>query len=81
MIPVDVSEELKDLFKVYTDAEKHLKQKEDSALDSLTSYMKRYMDAQEERKKISRKLAILTAKMKDVESEEDCDCCDEEDDE
>lgn len=80
MIPVDVSDELKDLFKVYTDAEKHLKAKEGSALETLTSYMKRFVEAQEERKKITHKLAILTQKMKDVEPEEDSDCGDEEDD-
>lgn len=81
MIPVDVSEELKDLFKVYTDAEKHLKQKELSAHDSMTSYMKRYLEAMEERKKISQKLEVLTQKMRDVETEEENDDCDEEDDE
>ena len=63
VIGVDVSEELKDLFKVYTDAEEHLSQKEKQALETMTSCMKRYLEAQEERKKVTLKLNSLKHKL------------------
>lgn len=63
---VDVRDELSDLCKVYMDAEEHLKSREACALDQLTNAMKRYMDIQEERKKVSLKLSNLKAKMCDT---------------
>jgi len=83
VIGVDVSEELKDLFKVYTDAEEHLKQKEQQALETVTSCMKRYIAAQDERKTVTQKLNGLKQKLAqgapapEQKDEED----DEEDDE
>lgn len=76
---VDISEELKDLLKVYTDAELHLKSKEDQALSSLESVMKRYMDAKEERKKVTLKLNTLKYKLGKSEPCDECDECDEDD--
>lgn len=71
---IDVGEELKDLLKIYTDAEEHLKQKEASALEVLTSYMKRYVEAKEERMKVSMKLYNLKLKLTSGKKEE----CEEE---
>ncbi len=71
LLSIDVSEELKDLMKVYTDAEEVLVGKEKSALDLATSYMKRYIEAQEERKKISHKLSSLKHKMSKKEEREE----------
>lgn len=83
VIGVNVSEELKDLLKVYIDAEDHLRKKEEDALNSLSYQMKKFLEVQEEHKKISDKLKALVNKMKSV-SQEPCDECDEgneEDDE
>jgi hypothetical protein len=74
---IDVGEELKDLLQVYTDAEVHLKEKEASALEVLTSYMKRYVEACDERKKVSSKLYNLKlklAKPRQEEEDEDEEC-------
>jgi len=71
---VDVSEELKDLLKVYTDAEEHLKRREAEALSSVTDYMKRYIKIQDERKEISNKLSTLMSKIAPPK----CDACDED---
>lgn len=83
MIGVDVSDELKDLFKVYTDAEEHLLSKEKSALESVESVMKRYLDAKEERKKVSQKLNALKQKLAAGQppKQEECDCDEDEDEE
>ncbi len=75
MMGVEVSEELKDLLQVYTDAEKHLKVKEEDALQTLTAYMKRYTEVSDERKKISKKLENLKAKLAPPQ----CQGCGEED--
>lgn len=63
VVSVDVSDELKDLLKVYTDAEEHMLIKEKSALEGVECVMKRYLDAKEERKKVSLKLTSLKSKM------------------
>lgn len=63
IIGVDVSEELRDLLKVYIDAEEKLKSIEADALASLTYEMKRFLAAQDKRKEISYKLHILKAKI------------------
>ncbi len=76
-IGVDVSDELKDLLKVYTEAEEHLKTKEVNARDMLDGYMTRYLDAKKERREVTEKLHILKAKLTPPK----CPGCDEEDDE
>ncbi len=83
MIPIDVSDELKDLLKVYSDALKHLDKKETDAFDTLYSYMKRFMEVHEERKKVMNKLNTLDSKIKKVATCPDCagDEYDEGDDE
>lgn len=72
---VDVEEELRDLHKVYIDAEEHLKNREANALDQATFAMKKFIDVQEERKKVSKKLSKLKDKMCDLS---DCKHEDEE---
>ncbi len=76
MVGIDVEDELKDLLKVYTDAEEHLKRKEADALSTLSGYMKRFLDIQEERKKVTDKLQTLKAKMTHA-----CEGCDEDEEE
>lgn len=78
VIGVDVSDELKDLLKVYTDAEEHLLSKEKSALESVESVMKRYLEAKEERKKVSQKLNSLKQKLA---AGKPCPSCEDEEDE
>lgn len=70
---VNVTEELNDLLRVYTDAEEHLKDKEEQALSSLEGAMKRYLNAKEERSKMTQKLSVLTQKMSMAEEEEEDD--------
>lgn len=82
VIGIDVSDELKDLLKVYTDAEEHLLSKEKSALEAVESVMKRYLEAKDERRKVSAKLNSLKQKMAAGQSPKDEDCdCDEDDEE
>lgn len=84
VIGLDVSDELKDLLKVYIDAEEHLLGKEKSALEGVEALMKRYLEAKDERKKVSQKLNNLKMKLAAGQAprQEDCDCDeDEEDDE
>lgn len=83
MIGVDVSDELKDLLKVYTDAEEHLLQKEKSALESVESVMRRYLEAKDERKKVTQKLNALKQKLAAGQppKQEECDCDEDEDEE
>ena len=71
MIGIDISDELKDILKVYTDAEEHLLRNEKSALEIVTSNMKRYIQAQDERKNVSNKLTILKEKLAHGESVRD----------
>jgi len=78
MISVNVDDELEDLLKVYTDAEEHLSQKEKQALETMTSCMKRYLDAQEERRKVTLKLNTLKHKLEVGQREEEVE--DEEQD-
>lgn len=77
MAGIDVSDELKDLMKVYTDAEQHLIKKEKDALDQWTLYSRRYIDISDERKKVTEKLSTLKAKM-DYSNKAAC-CNDDED--
>ena len=71
----DFFDELKDLLSVYTDAEECLLSEERSALDVLTEHMERYLEAQEERKKVSQKLNALKRKIDAGQR----DCYDEDD--
>lgn len=77
MNTIDISEELADLMKVYTEAEEHLKKKEAGELETMNNYMRRYMQVQDERRKVTDKLNALKHKME----RKACDECDEEDDE
>lgn len=81
VVGIDVSDELKDLLKVYTDAEEHLLSKEKSALESVENVMKRYLEAKDERKKVTQKLNALKQKMAAGQppQQEDCDCDEDED--
>jgi tRNA uridine 5-carbamoylmethylation protein Kti12 len=74
-VGVDVTEELKDLVKIYGEAEEHLKEKEESSLSQLVRFMKQFIEIQDERKRISQKLAGLTNKLRphDHEDEEEDD--------
>jgi len=80
---IDVSDELRDLLKVYTDAEAHLLSREKSELDVMTVYMKRYLEIQGERKKVTDKLSCLKKKIADGQApkQEDCDCGEGEEEE
>jgi len=73
---VDVKEELEDLHKVYMEAEEHLKHREANALEQATFAMKKFLEVQEERKKISNKLSNLKTKMCGLS---DCEHEDEDD--
>ncbi len=63
MVGVDVSDELNDLLRVYSDAEEHLKKNEANALESMTHCMKRYLEVMEERKKLTQKIKTLELKL------------------
>ncbi len=80
MMGIDIGEELKDLLKVYTDADAHLGRKEKQALDNLVNYMKCFIEVHEERKKVFYKLANLKQKIDMGSKCEDCDGEDEGDD-
>ena len=82
MMAVDVSAELADLLKVYTDALQHLENKEKQSFDSLIGYMERFIDAHKETKKVANKLANLKSKLSLKQKGcEDCDEDEEGDDE
>lgn len=78
---IDISVELDDLLKVYTDSEEHLKQKEQQVLEVLTVQMKRYVSVQEDRMKVSKKLEALKCKLSSGKPCSDCDEDDQEGDE
>lgn len=59
----DITEELKDLLKVYTDSEDSLKKREDGDLATMQYHMKRYLKSYEDRVKVSEKLSKLKSKM------------------
>lgn len=80
MVGIDIGDELKDLLKVYTDAEAHLGRKEKNALDALVNFMKTFIETHEERKKFSRKLENLKTKLSAGQKCEDC-CHDDDEDE
>jgi hypothetical protein len=63
MFGIDISEELKELLRVYTDAEQHLINKEKSALEAMTYNMKKYLEAQEQRQKLTDKITALNKKI------------------
>lgn len=67
---VDVGDELKDLLRVYVDAEENLRGREAQHLETMTHCMKRYLEAKDERIKISSKLHTLKEKMKKVNNGE-----------
>ncbi len=73
MVDIDITDELKDIHKVYTDGEAHLRQKETEFLSTLAIYMKKYLDVREERIKVSNKLGALNNKFKNP-----CDECGED---
>jgi len=77
MSGIDVSEELKDLYKVYSDAHTHLESKEKDQLCNLVGNMKKFIEVYEERKKVASKLSNLKGKLTSACSE----CEDEGDDE
>ena len=68
---IDVDDELKDLLKVYGDAEENLKAREAQNLETLSHSMKRYLESKEERLKISFKLSNLKEKLKKAKNEEE----------
>ncbi len=72
-LAVNVTDELKELLKVYTDAEDHLKRKEADKLNSLTIYMQSYLNAQEKRKEYTEKLKNLQSKLAPKENCDDCE--------
>ncbi len=75
-LAVDVSDELKDLLNVYTNAEDHLRRKKEDSLKNLTHFMKRYLHDEEEYKKVVDKLESLKSKINPTEEkskEEDGD--------
>lgn len=78
MMGVDIGEELKDLLKVYTDADAHLGKKEKQVLDNLVNYMKSFISVHEEKRKVCNKLANLKQKLEMGSKCEDCG--DDEDD-
>jgi hypothetical protein len=63
MIAVNVSEELKELLKVYMDAEKHLEQRERQETENLVYTMEKFIKVYKERQKVSTKLYALKKKM------------------
>jgi hypothetical protein len=74
---IDVSEELADLWKVYTDAYEHLKTREEQSISTLVLYMKHFIEIYEEKKSIGHKLNTLSYKVKAGSSDDE----DEGDDE
>lgn len=72
---VDVSEELNVLLQTYTDAEIHLKTKEEEALRVLNGHMARYLVLQKKREDMSIALSNLKEKMN---LSDECDECGEE---
>ncbi len=76
---VNVTQELKDLLKVYEESEKHLQKKEDECLRLLNSYMRAYIRATEERNEISDKLHNLRVKLVEGSCEDSCGDCEEDD--
>ena len=75
---IDVSDELKDLFKVYTDANAHLESKEKTALNHLVNAMESFLAVHKEKTKVAQKLNTLQYKLKDNAG---CGCEDEDEDE
>lgn len=71
---IDVSEELKDLFKVYTDANAHLESKERTSLNLLVNAMESFLAVHKEKNTVAQKLNTLKYKLK-----ENCGCEDDED--
>lgn len=76
-----VDEELKDLLRIYTDAEEHLRKKVEYTMQSLKAYMKKYLEEDEEHKKVLVKLSVLKNKMKGEKPQEQEEDEDEENDE
>jgi hypothetical protein len=76
MASIDITYELKDLLKVYIDAEEHLCEKESDALHTLSVYMKKYLEVKEEHLKVSKKLSALTLKLE--KSAGTCEGCTKE---
>lgn len=74
---IDVGEELKDLFKVYTDASAHLESKERMALNHLVHAMESFLSVHKEKIKVDNKLTTLKYKLQDNGG---CACDEDEDD-
>jgi hypothetical protein len=82
MMAINITDELADLLKVYNDAETHLIRKEKSSMECLMMYMKGFIEVNEERVKVSKKLEALKKKMdmsnKPEENEDEDDDGDDE---
>lgn len=76
---IDVSDELKDLFRVYTDAQKHLESKEKTAMNHLVNSMEAFLKVYKEKQSVDYKLNTLKYKIKD-NCDPKCDCEDEDED-
>lgn len=76
---IDMSEEMKDLYKVYEDAHKHLQEKERDTLANLVSWMRKFVETYDERRKVGDKLGRLKAKLSPG-SEDGCNECEDEGD-
>jgi hypothetical protein len=63
-VEINVTDELKELFRIYTEAELTLKEKEEENLGYLINVMKRFIEIHDERKKVSEKLSGLITKLK-----------------
>ncbi len=68
---VNISEELNDILRVYTEAEERLRSKEETHLDTATESMKRYISSREEREAITIKLNKLKSKLTHASNHQD----------
>lgn len=62
-IGMDVTDEMEDLFKVYSDSEAHLRSKKERTLQELIYDMKIFIDHYDEHAKVSIKLTNLKNKL------------------
>lgn len=69
--PIELTEELKDLVRIYSEAEEKLKNRETGNLETLNYQMKHYLKAKEEREVITIKLRNLLNKLENIKPEED----------
>lgn len=74
---IDVTDELKDIFKVYMDADAHLESKQKMALNHLVNAMESFLAVHKEKNIVASKLNTLKYKLKDNAG---CDCDEEDED-